>query len=86
MFYKLKDHITLNESGILFNTQTGDSFSLNEPGILILEKVRKNFTLNQIKDFLLAEYDIENGILEEDLHQFFDSLLYQQLADEIPEE
>lgn len=70
MQYKLKDYIAISGSGVLFNTQTGESYSVNELGMIVIEQLKRDRNLEQIKEYVYSEYLIDEATLEEHLEEF----------------
>lgn len=71
MYYKLKDYIAISGSGVLFNTQTGESYSVNEIGMIMIEMIKKSKSLQEIKESIFSEYQIDEDILDKHLDEFF---------------
>lgn len=84
MKHKLKNHIAVSETGMLFNTQTGESFQANELGVMIIEKVQKNYSRAHIEEFILAEFDIDCETMEEHLEELLLYMMHEELIDKIP--
>jgi hypothetical protein len=79
MKYKLNDNVAINDSGVLFNIQSGDSFLINDFGRIILDQIRKDLSLEELKDFVLLNYEVEKETMEEQLEEFIAYMLRQQL-------
>jgi len=71
---KIKNNIALSESGFLFDSNTGDSFSLNETGKQIVEMLNENKSEEEIRKFFLENYDVEEGIYENNFYDFINML------------
>jgi hypothetical protein len=84
MNYKLKDCIAISGSGVLFNTETGESFSVNALGTMVIELIRKNMDHEQIKDYIFSEYIIDLETLDNHLEEFLAFMKHHHLIDEIP--
>ena len=67
---KIKTHIAVSESGVLFNGSTGDSFSVNPIAAEVLEMIKGNMTKDQIKIKLQEKYDVMPERLDGDLYDF----------------
>ena len=71
---KVKNNIAVSESGFLFDSNTGDSFSLNETGKQIIKMFNENKTEDEIKEYFLKNYDVEEGIFENNFYDFINML------------
>ena len=67
---KIKTHIAISESGVLFNGATGDSFSVNPIAAEVLEMIKDNLTEVQMKINLHEKYDVAPERLDGDLYDF----------------
>jgi hypothetical protein len=79
MKYKLNENVAINDLGVLFNIQSGDSFVLNDFGRIILDQIRKELTLEELKEFVLLNYEVEKVTMDEHLEEFISYMLRQQL-------
>jgi hypothetical protein len=68
---KVNKNIAISESGFIFNPGTGDSFSTNAMGQEIIRMLNEGRTREEITDFILNRYEVEKGILEKDLGDYF---------------
>jgi hypothetical protein len=66
----LKKNIALSESGFLFDSNSGDSYSLNDTGKLIVQMIKENKTEGEIIAYFKENYDVEEGIFENNFHDF----------------
>ena len=71
---KVKNNIAVSESGFVFDSNTGDSFSLNETGKHIIRMLNENESEEEIKKYFLENYDVEEGIFENNFHDFINML------------
>ncbi|MEA2042606.1 MAG: PqqD family protein [Bacteroidota bacterium] len=71
---KVRNNIAVSESGFVFDSNTGDSFSLNETGKQILKMMSENKNENEIKDYFIKNYDVEEGIFENNFYDFIGML------------
>ncbi|MCD4791877.1 MAG: PqqD family protein [Bacteroidales bacterium] len=71
---KVKNNIAVSESGFLFDSNTGDSFSLNETGKQIIKMLNENKAEDEIKGYFLENYDVEEGIFENNFYDFINML------------
>jgi len=74
---KIRKHVAISDSGVIFNGSTGDSFSVNPIAVDILNLIKANESENQIKQSLLDKYDVNPDRLDTDLYDFISHL--QQL-------
>ena len=78
---KIKKHIAISDSGVIFNGATGDSFSLNPIAGEILNLIKSDQTEEQIKSHLLQKYEVEKERIEGDLYDFFSHLRQLNLVE-----
>jgi PqqD family protein of HPr-rel-A system len=78
---KLKRHVAVSESGVLFNAATGDSFSVNPVAGRIVELLKAGKDEDEIKAALLDEYDVTAENLETDFFDFVSHLKQLNLLD-----
>jgi PqqD family protein of HPr-rel-A system len=78
----LKKNIALSESGFIFNSSTGDSYTVNKIASEILELLKSNKSRDEIKERILAQYEIDEKSLEEDLNDFFGHLRQLRIVDD----
>ena len=71
---KIKKHIAISDSGVIFNGATGDSFSLNPIAAEILNLIKSDRSENQIQQIILEKYDVDAERIEGDLYDFFSHL------------
>ncbi|MBN8686633.1 MAG: PqqD family protein [Chitinophagales bacterium] len=70
----LRKNIATSEAGFIFNPATGDSFSANPIAAEILHLLKQGNTVAQIKESLLATYEVEPLRLDRDWDDFFNQL------------
>ncbi len=71
---KVRNNIAVSESGFLFDSNSGDSFSLNETGKQIIKMLNENKAEEEIKEYFLENYDVEEGIFENNFYDFINML------------
>ena len=71
---KVRNNIAVSESGFLFDSNTGDSFSLNETGKQIIKMLNEGKAESEIKQYFLDNYDVEEGIYENNFYDFINML------------
>ncbi len=71
---KLKRHVAVSESGVLFNAATGDSFSVNPVAARIVELLKEGKSEDGIKTILFDEYDVDRERLDADFLDFISHL------------
>ena len=71
---KVKNNIAVSESGFLFDSNTGDSFSLNETGKQIIKMLNEGKVESEIKQYFLDNYDVEEGMYENNFYDFINML------------
>jgi len=79
---KIKNNIAVSESGFLFNSNTGDSYSLNETGKEIVKMLNENKSEDEIRKFFLENYDVEEGIYENNFYDFMNMLRNNNLLED----
>lgn len=70
----LHKNIATSESGFIFNPATGDSFSANPVAAEILLQLKQGTGAAEIKEWLLASYEVEPLRLERDWDEFINQL------------
>ncbi len=55
---KIRKNIAVSESGFVFDPNSGDSYSLNATGCEIINLLNAGKTGVEIKDILLAKYEV----------------------------
>jgi hypothetical protein len=68
---KVNKNIAISESGFIFNPGTGDSFSTNSIGQEVIRMLNEGKTRDEITQGILDRYEVERGILEKDLDDYF---------------
>jgi hypothetical protein len=68
---KVNKNIAISESGFIFNPGTGDSFSTNSIGQEVIRMLNEGKTRDEIIKGILDRYEVEKGILEKDLDDYF---------------
>ena len=79
---KLKKHIALSESGVVFNGATGDSFSVNTIAAEILAMIKSHRSEEEIKQVLLDTYEVDSERLEGDFYDFVSHLRQLNLLEQ----
>lgn len=67
---KIKKHIAISDSGVVYNGSTGDSFSINPIGVDILNQIKNQKTEEEIRQTILQEYDVAEDRVDGDLYDF----------------
>jgi len=68
---KIKKHIAISASGVIFNGATGDSYSMNPIATEILNLIKANQDEDAIKKNILDKFDVNPDRLEGDLYDFY---------------
>ncbi|RKY51613.1 MAG: PqqD family protein [Candidatus Neomarinimicrobiota bacterium] len=79
---KLKKNIAVSETGFIFDPTSGDSYTLNPIGMEIVTLLKEGLDLEVISGRILEKYDVEKGVLERYLYDFFGQLKQYQLIEE----
>lgn len=77
---KIKDNITISESGFVFDPKTGESYSLNPSGREILRLLNLGKTRDEIEEYMLNRYDVSQQVVSRHLDDFFQMLSYFNLT------
>ncbi len=77
---KIKNNISVSESGFVFDAKTGESYSLNPSGKEIIRLLNLGKTQEEIKEYMLARYDVPDLIVIRHLDDFFQMLSYFNLT------
>ena len=67
---KLKKSVAVSNSGFIFNPSTGDSYTVNQIAAEILELIKEQKSTAEVKQLILADYDVDEKSLDEDLNDF----------------
>ena len=68
---KVKKHIAISDSGVIFNGATGDSFSMNPIALEILNLIKEGQPEEIIKTSILDKFDVDPDRLDGDLYDFY---------------
>ncbi|MCD6234127.1 MAG: PqqD family protein [Candidatus Marinimicrobia bacterium] len=79
---KLKKNIAVSETGFIFDPTSGDSYTLNPIGMEIVTFLKEGLDPEVISGRILEKYDVEKGVLERYLYDFFGQLKQYQLIEE----
>ncbi|MDY9922932.1 PqqD family protein [Methanobacterium sp.] len=73
-----KDYVYCNveDEMVLLGMEDGIYYGLNPVGAFIWEQIKEPKTIDEVRDAILAEYDVEKGECERDLME-----LLQELAE-----
>jgi len=78
---RLKANIATSENGFIFNPATGDSFTSNGLAAEILTLMKSGETEAEIKQKILAKYEVESIQLERDWDDYMQQLREANLLD-----
>ncbi|WP_075589795.1 PqqD family protein [Labilibacter marinus] len=76
---KLKNNISISESGFVFDAQTGESFSLNPIAKEILQLLKLDKTEDEIKEYIFAKYEVDEITFSKHLDDFLQMLVHYNL-------
>jgi hypothetical protein len=85
MRYKIKDHVAVSETGIIFDTRSGESYSLNELGIFILGELRKDLEMKMIVSQIIDKYLVDEDALKRDMDEFISYMMQNDLLEKFEE-
>lgn len=72
----IRDCIALSSSGVIFNSETGDSFSLNPSAQIMLEGIKNKKQKDEIMLTVLSKFkNIDERTFEKDYFDFITHLI-----------
>lgn len=78
---KLKNNIAVSESGFMFDPSSGESFSLNGTGREILKLLTEGNSTDQMRETILAKYDVTEMVFNRYLEDFTQMLYHFNLLE-----
>lgn len=78
---RIKKNIATSENGFIFNPATGDSFSANGIASEIIGAMKNGADADEIKQLLLAKYEVSPGQLDRDWEDWMAQLKEANLLD-----
>lgn len=75
--------LKIKDSGLIFDSESGQIFVTNEIGLTIIDGLTKNMSKAEIKSLLESKYLILDGKLDKDLFDFYYQLKSYGLLEEI---
>ncbi|BDZ71693.1 PqqD family peptide modification chaperone [Methanobacterium petrolearium] len=78
-----KDYVycKVDDEMVLLGMEDGIYYGLNPVGAFIWEEIKEPKTINQVRDAILAEYDVEKEECEQDLFELLHELAEKGLID-----
>ena len=73
----------LDDEAVLLNLNTGSYFGLNHVGVLFIKTLERNISLNQIFKEISEHYGMPMAAVSEDLNKLIESMLDNQLLEEV---
>ena len=70
----------VDDEMVILDTQSENYFGLDAIGTVMWEQLVKNPSLDTLKEEMLAHYDVEEAVLENDIRIFIDSLIQSNLV------
>jgi hypothetical protein len=67
---KIKKNVAISENGLLFHSETGESFSLNPIGVQIIKLLQEEKTYDEIAAAILEQYSTDAATFERDYQDF----------------
>ena len=80
---KLKPSVVINDSGFVFNPETGDSFVLNSVGLEIVYLMKGGGDMDTLNKHLIKKFDVKSSLLNKDLEDFFWILRNHKLLSDV---
>lgn len=77
----IKENLSLNESGFVFNPTTGESFTVNPTGLYMMHLLKTNNDSARIKKDLMDRFSLDAMQVEKDFQEFINTLAYFQLVE-----
>lgn len=77
---KVSKDVEVNESGFVFDANTGDTFTINDIGREIVGLLKQGETKEEIVESLSSDYDVKQSVLEKDVSEFLLMLKYFKLV------
>ena len=80
---KSQSSSVLGTETIVLNYDLGNYYELNEMGSFIWSLLQANemSTVMEIKERMLAEFDVEESVCQEELMSFLENLLHEKLIE-----
>jgi len=78
-----KDYVYCNveDEMVLLGMEDGIYYGLNPVGAFIWEQIKELKSINQVRDAILAEYEVEKVECERDLHELLRVLVEKGLVE-----
>lgn len=76
---KIKDNISVSESGFIFDGSTGDSYSLNPTGLEILNLIKEGRTELEIEEYFMMKYEVTSELFKRHLDDYIQMLSHYRL-------
>lgn len=78
-----KDYVYCNveDEMVLLGMEDGIYYGLNPVGAFIWEQIKEPKSINQVRDAILAEYEVEKVECERDLHELLRVLVEKGLVE-----
>ncbi|MGD9931010.1 MAG: PqqD family protein [Mangrovibacterium sp.] len=77
---KIPKEVKISDNGFVFNSQTGDSFNLNPTGLELIKMISEEKSIEEIKDAIIANYDVDDLTFEKDFYEFCTLLKHHQIT------
>lgn len=74
------NELTISETGLVFDQNTGSIFTTNTTGIAIIEALKRNKDIPEITKLISGEYECDEKTLEKDILEFMNQLKAHQLV------
>ena len=71
---KIKKHIAISDSGVIYNGATGDSYSMNPIAGEIINSIKEGKSREEIKDYIMGIYEVSADLVDADLYDFYTHL------------
>ncbi|WP_320053060.1 PqqD family protein [uncultured Acetobacteroides sp.] len=67
---KVKPSVVINDTGFVFNPETGDSFSVNTLGLELIRQLEEERDVETLRKFLSRKFTVSMATLRKDLDDF----------------
>ena len=78
---KIKNNISVSDSGFVFDAKTGESYSLNPTGKEIIHLLNLGKNEAEIKEFMQVKYEVSEDTVTRHLDDFFQMLRLFNLSE-----
>lgn len=70
----------LNGNSVILNISTGKYYGVNSVGSFIWSAIQSPKSFDEVRDLVLAEYDVDEAVCDEEVSAFLDKMSDQELV------